>query len=166
MQLWVVEHFFLHKKVPVLMIHNIVYNIKIVCYDSLLHVPFCEEKSVQLFRVAFFEVTSYKIHTLVVLDLHSRKNLTRPKKRILITCLYWASIWWQQYPGKPCWDHTLDEEWRHQFPMFDFHLLLKLENNCLQSTKSCHQAFEIKDCFGNNSQTIEFCFSLIIGQVF
>ena len=23
MQLWIVEHFFLHKKVPVLMIHNI-----------------------------------------------------------------------------------------------------------------------------------------------
>ena len=27
---------------------------KIVCYDSLLQVPFCEEKRVQLFRVAFF----------------------------------------------------------------------------------------------------------------
>ena len=28
---------------------------KIVCYDSLLQVPFCEEKSVQLFRVTFFQ---------------------------------------------------------------------------------------------------------------
>ena len=27
---------------------------KIVCYDSLLQVPFYEEKSVRLFRVAFF----------------------------------------------------------------------------------------------------------------
>ena len=35
MQLWQVEHFFLHKKVPVV-------------------VPFSEEKSVQLVRVAFF----------------------------------------------------------------------------------------------------------------
>ena len=26
---------------------------KIICYDSLLQVPFCKEKSVQLFRVAF-----------------------------------------------------------------------------------------------------------------
>ena len=25
------------------------------CYDSLVQVPFCEEKSVQLFRVAFFQ---------------------------------------------------------------------------------------------------------------
>ena len=27
---------------------------KIVCYDSLLQVPFCEDESVQLFRIAFF----------------------------------------------------------------------------------------------------------------
>ena len=27
---------------------------KIICYDSLLQVPFCEDESVQLFRVAFF----------------------------------------------------------------------------------------------------------------
>ena len=27
---------------------------KIICYDLLLQVPFCEEKSIQLFRVAFF----------------------------------------------------------------------------------------------------------------
>ena len=32
--------------------HNIQKFFK--CYDSLLQVPFCEEKSVQLFRVAFF----------------------------------------------------------------------------------------------------------------
>ena len=34
---------------------------KIVCYDSLLQIPFSEEKSIQLFRVAFSEITSYKI---------------------------------------------------------------------------------------------------------
>ena len=39
MQLWISEHFFLHKKVPV------------VLYRYL---PFCEEKSVQPFRVALF----------------------------------------------------------------------------------------------------------------
>ena len=49
MQLWIVEHFHLHKKVPVLMNHNI----WIVCYDLLLQVPFCEDEIVQLFRVAF-----------------------------------------------------------------------------------------------------------------
>ena len=38
---------------------------KIVCYDSLLQVPFREEKSVQLFRVELFEVTSFKVHTLI-----------------------------------------------------------------------------------------------------
>ena len=43
--------FFFIKKVPVLMKHLK----KNVCYDSLLQVPFCEEKSVQLFRVAFFQ---------------------------------------------------------------------------------------------------------------
>ena len=52
MQLWIVEHFFLHKKVPVVMNHNIWK--KIICYDSLQQVPFREEKSVQLFRAAFF----------------------------------------------------------------------------------------------------------------
>ena len=51
MQLWIVDHFHLHKKVPVLMNHNIW---KIVCYDLLLQVPFCEDESFQLFRVAFF----------------------------------------------------------------------------------------------------------------
>ena len=45
MQLWIVEHFFLHKKVPVVMNHNIWK--KIICYDSLQQVPFRE-------RVAFF----------------------------------------------------------------------------------------------------------------
>ena len=34
------------------------------CFDSLLQVPFCEDESVQLFRVAFFEGPFYKIHTL------------------------------------------------------------------------------------------------------
>ena len=35
------------------------------CYDSLVQVPFCEDESVQLFRVAFFSKrTSFKIHTL------------------------------------------------------------------------------------------------------
>ena len=33
---------------------------------STIQVPLCEEKSVQLFRVAFFEVTSYNIDTLSV----------------------------------------------------------------------------------------------------
>ena len=51
MQLWIVEYFFLHKKVPVVMNHN--YDF-FKCYDSLVQGPFCEEKSVQLFRVAFF----------------------------------------------------------------------------------------------------------------
>ena len=50
-QLWIVEHFHLHKKVPVLMNHNIFK--KIICYDLLLQVPLCEDESVQLFRVAF-----------------------------------------------------------------------------------------------------------------
>ena len=52
MQLWIVEHFHLHKKIPVLMNHNIWFFFK--CYDSLVQVPFCEDESVQLFKVAFF----------------------------------------------------------------------------------------------------------------
>ena len=109
MQLWIVEHFHLHKKVPVLMNHNTWKNhmlwftdygrpvrkssslhspkptpapkifwvrpkhilsatlaqifrflwflpslgVRSPCYDLLLHVPFSEDESVQLFRVAF-----------------------------------------------------------------------------------------------------------------
>ena len=52
MQLWIVEHFHLYKKAPVVMNHNIWFFFK--CYDSLIQVPFCEDESVQLFRVAFF----------------------------------------------------------------------------------------------------------------
>ena len=52
MQLWIVEHFHLHKKVPVVMNHNIIFFFE--CYDSLVQVPFCEDENVQLFRVAFF----------------------------------------------------------------------------------------------------------------
>ena len=33
---------------------------KIVCYDSLLQVPFCEDESVQLFRVAFFWIDFFQ----------------------------------------------------------------------------------------------------------
>ena len=50
MQLWIVEHFHLHKKVPVLMNHNIWKNRMKVFNYSELH---------------FSEVTSFKIHTLV-----------------------------------------------------------------------------------------------------
>jgi hypothetical protein len=51
MQLWIVEHFFLHKKVPVLMDQNIWKNriSWFITNYSELH---------------FSEVTSYKIHTL------------------------------------------------------------------------------------------------------
>ena len=55
MQLWPVEHFFHHKRVPV-----------------ILQVPFCDEKSVQLVRVASFwlsEVTSCKIYILIEVGL-------------------------------------------------------------------------------------------------
>ena len=51
LQLWIVEQFHLHKKLPAVMNHNMIF---FKCYDSLLQVPFCEEKTVQLFRVAFF----------------------------------------------------------------------------------------------------------------
>ena len=47
---------------------------------------------------------------------------------IFITYLYWASVWWPKYLDKRCSDHTLGEEWRHQYPKIDFHLLLILEN--------------------------------------
>ena len=50
MQLWIVEHFHLHRKVPVVINHNVWF---FKCYDSLVQVPFCEDESVQLFRVAF-----------------------------------------------------------------------------------------------------------------
>ena len=51
MQLWIVEHFFLHKKVPVVMNHIIRY------FQMLWFITtgtFFEEKCVQLVRVAFF----------------------------------------------------------------------------------------------------------------
>ena len=51
MQLWIVEHVFIHRKVTVVMNHKIQF---FKCFDSLVQVPFSEEKSVQLFRVAFF----------------------------------------------------------------------------------------------------------------
>jgi hypothetical protein len=84
MQLWIVEHFHLHKKIPLLMNHNIWKNCTLwfittgtflwrckcstihtsyihnffKCFDSLLQVPFYSE-------LQFAEVTFYKIHTLL-----------------------------------------------------------------------------------------------------
>ena len=52
MQLWIVEHFHLHKKVPVVM--NQTYNF-FKCYDSFGTGTLCEDESVELFRVAFFQ---------------------------------------------------------------------------------------------------------------
>ena len=53
MQLWIVQHFHLRKKVPVVMNHNMWFfsNVMIHYYRYL----FCEDESVQLFRVAFFQ---------------------------------------------------------------------------------------------------------------
>ena len=48
MQLCIVEHFFLYKKVPVALL-----SLQKGTF-STIQVPFCEEKSVQLVRVAFF----------------------------------------------------------------------------------------------------------------
>ena len=49
MQFWIVEHFFLQRKVPV---------VKACCIHR--YIPLCEEKSVQLFRVAFFRSDFFK----------------------------------------------------------------------------------------------------------
>ena len=53
MQLWQVEHFFLHKKVSV------------VLYRYL----FVKKKVFNLSELHFSDVTSYKIHTLTILKL-------------------------------------------------------------------------------------------------
>ena len=50
MQLWLVEHLFHHKRVPVVL--------QVAFCDEktlVLQVPFCDEKSVQLVRVASFQ---------------------------------------------------------------------------------------------------------------
>ena len=50
---------------------------------SIIQVPFCEEKSVQLVRVAFFVVTSYKIHTLADTKMKvERMGITEILRRI------------------------------------------------------------------------------------
>ena len=50
MQLWIVEHIHLHKKVPVVMNHKIQFFQMLWFFSTG---TFCEDESVQLFRVAF-----------------------------------------------------------------------------------------------------------------
>ena len=62
MQLWIVEHFFLHKKVPVIMNHNIwKKSYVMIHYYRYL---FVKKKAFNYSELHFSEVTSYKIHTL------------------------------------------------------------------------------------------------------
>ena len=51
MQLWIFEHFFLHKKIPVVLFRYL----------------FVKKKVFNLLDLHFSEVTSYKIHTLVII---------------------------------------------------------------------------------------------------
>ena len=88
MQLWIVEHFFLPKKVPVLMNHNIWKNrtFWFITTGTYLFViwkdyAFCEEKSVQLFRVAFFQrdflqnvIWAESLHTSIQTDTYYKLN--------------------------------------------------------------------------------------------
>ena len=64
LQLWIVKHFFLHNKVPVLMNHNIW---KKLCF--MMHYYrylFVKKKVFNYSELHFSEVISYKIHTSTI----------------------------------------------------------------------------------------------------
>ena len=63
MQLWIVEHFFLHKKVPVLMNHNIWKKLYVMIH--YYRYLFVKMKVFNYSELHFSERTSFKIHTLV-----------------------------------------------------------------------------------------------------
>ena len=66
MQLWIVEHFHLHKKVPVVMNHNIwKKSYVMIHYYRYL---FVKMKVFNYSELHFFEGTFYKIHTLDYLN--------------------------------------------------------------------------------------------------
>ena len=62
MQLWIVEHFHLHKKVPVLMNHNI--RKKLYVMIHYYRYLFVKMKVFNYSELHFSEGTSFKIHTL------------------------------------------------------------------------------------------------------
>ena len=64
MQLWIVEHFRLHKKVPVLMNHNV--RKKLYVMIHYYRYLFVKKKVFNYSELHFSEVTSHKIHTLAV----------------------------------------------------------------------------------------------------
>ena len=65
MQLWIVEHFHLHKKVPVVMNHNVwKKSYVMIHYYRYL---FVKMKVFNYSELHFAEVTFYKIHTLNIL---------------------------------------------------------------------------------------------------
>ena len=62
MQLWIVEHFHLHKKVPVVMNHNIwLFSNVMIHYFRYL---FVKMKVFNYSELHLSEGTSFKIHTL------------------------------------------------------------------------------------------------------
>ena len=70
MQLWIVEHFHLHKKVPVVMNHNIwKKSYVMIHYYRYL---FVKMKVFNYSELHFFEVTFYRIHTLAELPNSGR----------------------------------------------------------------------------------------------
>ena len=107
MQLWIVELVFLHKKVPVVMNHNIRF---FKCYDSLVQVPFCEEKRVQLLRVACFQSDYFQ-------------NPYSNSKKLILLCIiqsfeilqiFWNLFWtledWNsKLPKKQIWSNENNE---------------------------------------------------------
>ena len=62
MQLWMVQHFFLHKKIPVLMDHNIWKNCMLWFITTCIFL--WRKTSSTIHSCIFSEVTAYKIHTL------------------------------------------------------------------------------------------------------
>ena len=63
MQLWIVDIFFLHKKVPLLMNHNIWKN-PMLWFITTGKYLFVKKNVFNYSELHFSEVTSYKIHTL------------------------------------------------------------------------------------------------------
>ena len=60
--IWIVDHFFLHKKVPVLMNHKIWKKSYVMIY--YYRYLFVKKKVFNYSELHFSEVTSYKLHTL------------------------------------------------------------------------------------------------------
>ena len=102
MQLWIVEHFFLHKKVPVVMYHNIQF-FQICIMIHYYRYLFVKKKVFNYSELHFSEGTFYKIHTLEWSSILSFWFLDTPATPGGVSIVAWNKCWsfrslWPSWP--------------------------------------------------------------------